>query len=230
MKLLAIDTAATALSAAIVNEQGIIGEFALDTGKNHSVGLLPMLEALLANTGLALKDMDAFAVTQGPGSFTGLRIGIATVKAWGDALKKPLIGISTLDAVARAMGCSGYAAPVLDARRNEVYTAFYQDGKRLTEDMAIAPADLAEKLLSLNAPVAFAGDGVKPYEALFREKLGDSFCPVLPERRLILAPAAAMLGMEKLLRGETTPNQELLPVYLRLSEAEEKRLEAEGKQ
>ena len=88
MKLLAIDTAATALSAAIVSEQGLIGEFGLDTGKNHSVGLLPMLEALLANTGLALKDMDAFAVTQGPGSFTGLRIGIATVKAWGDALTK----------------------------------------------------------------------------------------------------------------------------------------------
>ncbi|MDO4732520.1 MAG: tRNA (adenosine(37)-N6)-threonylcarbamoyltransferase complex dimerization subunit type 1 TsaB [Bacillota bacterium] len=85
MKLLAIDTSATALSAAIVGEKGLLGEYALNIGKNHSLGLLPMLDSLLKNCGLQLADMDAFAVCIGPGSFTGLRIGLATAKAWGDA-------------------------------------------------------------------------------------------------------------------------------------------------
>lgn len=224
MKLLAIDTSATALSAAIADDKGLLGEFALNTGKNHSLGLLPLLDSLLHNAGLALGDMDAFAVTVGPGSFTGLRIGLATAKAWGDATGKPLIAISSLDALARAAGQAGYVCPMLDARRDQVYTALYLAGERLWPDLALSPTELAERLAQLDGPVYCLGDGLAPYEGELRERLGERLLCSPPERRLVMAPAAAMLAREKYQRGEFTPNQELLPVYLRLSEAEEKRL------
>ena len=228
MKLLAIDTSATALSAAIVNEKGLLGEFALNTGKNHSLGLLPLLESLLHNAGLSLQDMDAFAVTIGPGSFTGLRIGLATAKAWGDATGKPLIGISSTDALARAAGQEGYVCPLLDARRDQVYTALYRGGERLWPDLAIAPLELAERLAELAEPVYCLGDGLAPYEEELRQRLGQQLRPVQKERQLVMASAAAMLGLEKYQRGEISAPETLLPVYLRLSEAEEKRLAAQA--
>ncbi len=229
MRLLAIDTSATALSAAIVEEERLIGSFCLDTGKNHSLGLLPMLEALLANTQLTLSQMDAFAVTQGPGSFTGLRIGIATVKAWHDALHIPVIGVGSLAALGRAMDQPGLAVPVLDARRNEVYTTLCVDGVQQEKDQALSPLALCEKLSALPGPIAMAGDGLGPYFSLFQEKLGEKFRPVRPERRLNMAAAAGMLALAKAKAGQFTPAQELLPTYLRLSEAEEKRLAAQTK-
>ena len=229
MKLLAIDTAAAALSAAIVDERGLVGEFALNTGKNHSLGLLPLLDSLLRYGGLSLQEMAAFAVTQGPGSFTGLRIGIATAKAWGDATGKPLIGIRTTDALARAAGVDGYVCPLLDARRDQVYTALFRDGQRLWPDLALSPDEVGERLAQLDAPVCCLGDGFAPYEDLLRQPLGDRLRPALPERRLVLAPAAAMLAWERLLQGDFTPPEALLPLYLRLSEAEEKRLAATAK-
>ena len=228
MKLLAIDTSATALSAAIVGEKGLLGEYALNIGKNHSLGLLPLLDSLLKNCGLQLADMDAFAVCIGPGSFTGLRIGLATAKAWGDATGKPLIGINSTDALARAAGQAGYVCPMLDARRDQVYTALYKGGERLWPDLAIAPTELAERLAELEEPVYCLGDGFAPYEEELRQRLGEKLQAIPPERRLVMAPAAAMLALEKYKQQEFTPVEALLPVYLRLSEAEEKRLAAEA--
>ncbi len=224
MKLLAIDTSATALSAAIADERGLVGAFALNAGKNHSLGLLPLLDSLLHYSGLTLADMDAFAVTLGPGSFTGLRIGVATAKAWGDATGKPLIGVSSTDALARVAGTHGYVCPLLDARRDEVYTALYRDGERLWPDLALAPAELAARLAALAAPVVCLGDGFAPYEDTLRAALGERLEAAPEERRLVMAPAAVMLAREKFARAEFTDSRDLLPVYLRLSEAEEKRL------
>lgn len=227
MRLLAIDTSGRALSAAVIEDGNISGSFAVDEGKNHSLTLLPNLQQLLDKLGLKLADMDAFGVTIGPGSFTGLRIGLATVKAWGQALNKPLVAVSTLDAAALAAGRTGYVAPLLDARRNEVYTALYLDGERQSPDRAIAPSLLAEELKRLNAPVTFSGDGVRPYIELFREQLGERFCLPAGEEAVFLAEAAAQLAFAKYEQGQLAEVASLVPVYLRLSEAEEKRLAQE---
>lgn len=224
MRLLAIDTSGRALSAALAEDGEIIAAFGTDEGKNHSLTLLPRLERLLEEQRLRLAQLDAFAVTVGPGSFTGLRIGLATVKAWGQALGKPLIAVSTLDAAAASS--EGYAAPLLDARRDEVYTALYRGGRRRTPDRAVAPVQLAEELAALRQPVVFSGDGLRPYQQLFQQALGDNFR--LPEdgNTLFFAAAAARLACAKYAAGEFADTAALVPVYLRLSEAEEKRLEA----
>ena len=120
MKVLAIDTATKAASAAIVDSSGVIGEIGLNIGKTHSQKFLPAVQQLLSLCDLELSQMDGFAVTIGPGSFTGVRIGLATAKAWGYSLHKPLIGINTLDALSGNGDCS-YICPILDARRNEFY-------------------------------------------------------------------------------------------------------------
>lgn len=226
MRLLAIDTSGRALSAALAEDGEIIASFGVDEGKNHSLTLLPHLQQLLEEQQLSLAQMDAFAVTIGPGSFTGLRIGLATVKAWGQALAKPLVAISTLDAAAQTAAAHGYAAPILDARRDEVYTALYRDGQRLTPDRAVAPQQLAQELLALGQPVTFSGDAVQPYQALFEQTLGAAFCLPADGNTLFLAAAAARLACSKYAAGQTSEVAALVPVYLRLSEAEEKRLEA----
>ena len=231
MKLLAIDTSGAALSAAIGEEKReirrIIGSFSLHTGKNHSVALLPMLDALLCNCGLALSDMDAFAVTIGPGSFTGLRIGVATVKAWGQALEKPLIGISSTEAMARGAGLEGYVCPIFDARRNEVYAALFQEGERLWPDLALPPEDVVEKLRELAQPVLLAGDALPVYGDLFCQSLGENFRTLPEERSCFMAESAAMLALARYAAQDFTSMAALQPVYLRLSEAEEKRLAAQ---
>ena len=232
MICLAIDVSGRALSGAIAARDSgsprIVGEFCLDTGKNHSLALLPMTEALLQNCHLKLADMEAFAVTVGPGSFTGLRIGLATVKAWCDALAKPALAVSSLDAMARAIDRPGLVCPVFDARRSEVYAALFQDGRRLTPDLALAPQKLCDELDKYDGPVTFGGDGLGPWEGELRARLGPRFQAVAPERRLNMASAAAMIALDKLLRGETDDAASLTPVYLRLSEAEEKLLQKQG--
>lgn len=227
MKLLAIDTSGFALSAAIADNGDIIGSFGSRSGKNHSLELLPGLDQLLGQKGLSLGDMDAFAVTVGPGSFTGLRIGLATAKAWCQALDKPLISVSSLDAMAATATDSGYAAPVFDARRNEFYTALYRDGRRLTADRAISPAELTAELQKLGEPVCFAGDGLLSYGEQLKEALGEAFRLPAHGNTLYMAGAAAQLACAKYAEGEFADVAGLTPVYLRLSEAEEKRLEAE---
>lgn len=235
MICLAIDVSGRALSGAIAARDSgsprIVGEFCLDTGKNHSLALLPMTEALLQNCHLKLADMEAFAVTVGPGSFTGLRIGLATVKAWCDALAKPALAVSSLDAMARAIDRPGLVCPVFDARRSEVYAALFREGQRLTADLALAPDKLCDELDKYDGPVTFGGDGLGPWEDVLRARLGARFQAASPERRLNMASAAAMIGLEKLVKGETSDAASLVPVYLRLSEAEEKlQLKLQGEQ
>lgn len=234
MICLAIDVSGRALSGAIGARESasprILGEFCLDTGKNHSLALLPMTEALLRNCHLKLADVDAFAVTVGPGSFTGLRIGLATVKAWCDALNKPAVAVGSLDAMARAIDRPGLVCPVFDARRSEVYAALFQDGRRLTDDLALAPDKLCDELDKYDGPVTFGGDGLGPWEEELRARLGSRFQAVAPERRLNMAASAAMIGLEKLAQGATSDPASLTPVYLRLSEAEEKLLQKQQRQ
>lgn len=224
MRILVIDTSSSALGAAIVDERGVAGEFGLFTGRQHSEVLLPLVEALLNAAGLKLPDMDALAVTIGPGSFTGLRIGLATVKAWAQVLEKPIIAVSTLEALAYTAAERGQLiCPVLDARRGELYAALFENGRRLWPDLAIAPAELAAKLAEYRRPIIFCGDGLIPEAEALRRALGEVMVEAPAQRRLFMAAATGLLAREKLLRGETADAIKLEPAYLRLSEAEERR-------
>lgn len=223
MRILAIDTSTSSLGAAIADENGVLGEFGLHTGRQHSEALLPLLDGLLRAAGLKLAELDAFAVTVGPGSFTGLRIGLATVKAWVQALNKPLCAVSTLEALAyTAFEADKLICPVLDARRNEVYAALFADGKRLTQDMAITPALLAEKLLLCEQPILFTGDGLAAASPALRQTLGEKMLVTTAPRRLFLAATAAVLGLKQAQAGQFVDAAHLTPQYLRLSEPEEK--------
>ena len=227
MKLLAIDTSGHALSAAIAENDVIIGSFGADSGKNHSLELLPKLELLLEDKDLSLSDIDVFAVTIGPGSFTGLRIGLATLKAWSQAFAKPLIGISSLDAMAKTANQNGYVVPIFDARRNEVYCAIYFDGRRLSPDRAVEPEALAQELAKIKESIVFCGDGLKFSTKIFQKALGENFNLPNHGNTLFMAEATAKLAYERYKAGEFDDSASLVPIYLRLSEAEEKRLEAD---
>ena len=222
MKILAIDTATSSAGAAVADGQGIVAEFGLNVGKTHSQRFLPMLEALLAAAETPLQEMDALAVTVGPGSFTGLRIGLATAKAWGQALNLPLIPITTLEAMARAVITGGLVCPVFDARKNEVYCSLFRGDEQLWPNLALSLPQLIQSLADYSEPVTFAGDAVGLYLDFFREALGERFILAREERRLFLAPAAAILGRERYLTGNITNAWEIEPLYLRLSEAEVK--------
>ena len=223
MRILALDTASSTASVAIADDAGIIGESGLNTGLTHSECFLPMVDALLKHTRLSLINMDAIAVTAGPGSFTGLRIGIATAKAFAQSMDLPLVRVGTLEAQSRAAYAQGFSCPILDARRNEVYTALFKGSERLWPDQAISPEDLANKLLGLDSAITFCGNGVSAYSEILRNILGDYYQEAPEERSLFMASAAAIIGRSRYLDGDTMSAKDFLPYYLRSSEAEIRR-------
>lgn len=221
MRILAIDTATSCAGAAVADQKGVIAQFALQVGLTHSERFLPMLEALLLHSQCPLAEMDALAVTVGPGSFTGLRIGLATAKAFAQALDIPLVGVGTLDAYAAALGpVPELVCPVLDARKNEVYSALFAEGQMVEPPQAIAPLALAQSLLARGRRVLFTGDALPSYAEQFQAVLGPSFAAAPAHLRILPACGAALLGREKFLQGETTDAFSIAPVYLRASEAE----------
>ena len=220
MKILAIDTATKAASAAIVDDvQGVLGEIGLNIGKTHSQKFLPAVEHLLSLCEMELRDMDGFAVTIGPGSFTGVRIGLATAKAWGYALNKPLIGLNTLD-VLSGNGDYRYVCPILDARRNEFYCCLYDNGKPLWDYAALSPMQLIERIKELDAPVEFVGDAVHGYRDFLREQVGEKAYLPLSSRQVFMAASLGTMALKKLAIGGATTALAIQPFYLRASEAE----------
>src|SRR4030066_1663165 len=173
MKILALETATMAGSIAIVDDEELIAEVKLNINVAHSERLISSIDYLLNASRLSIKDIDAFAVSIGPGSFTGLRIGLSTIKGLSYAAKKPIVPVPTLDAFARRLRFSSYpVCPMLDARKNEVYAALYgcengQCGKIIPET-AIAPADL---LKDIKGRTIFTGEGAKIYRELIIENL-----------------------------------------------------------
>ncbi|MCR4963251.1 MAG: tRNA (adenosine(37)-N6)-threonylcarbamoyltransferase complex dimerization subunit type 1 TsaB [Firmicutes bacterium] len=216
-KLLAVDTSTSSLSLAVAGPEGVCGEFALYNGETHSRSLLPMADALLSLSGIQLTDLSALAVTLGPGSFTGLRIGLATVKAWAFALDLPVAGVSATQAMAWAATADSdvYSCPIFDARRDEVYAALFQGGQRLWPDDGVNPQLLAMRLKQLKAPVVFSGDGLAKYRDCLREILGDHYREAPGDRRRFMAAAVATLGYEKFRRGEFIDIVGQEPEYLR---------------
>ena len=230
MLILAFESSAKAASAALVKDGRLISQYSQCSGLTHSRTLLPMGEDMLKNAELKLSDVDLIAVAHGPGSFTGIRIGVSMVKGLAWAAEKPCVGVSTLEALAwHGVAAGGYVCPVMDARRNQVYNAIFkiEDGRpvRVTEDRPIALSELAEEIRALNAPMFLVGDGAELTEKFLKEQALP--CTVAPENlRWQSAWGVAMAAQDK----EPGNADSLLPVYLRLSQAERERNERLAKE
>ena len=225
MLILAFESSAKSASVALVKDGELLSQYSQCSALTHSRTLLPMAEDMLKNAEVKLSEVDLIAVAHGPGSFTGIRIGVSTVKGLSWAADKPCVGVSTLEAMAWHGHLSGgYVCPVKDARRQQVYNALFmiEDGKpqRITDDRPIALAQLADEVRSLNAPVLLVGDGAALTEKFFREHSVP--CRIAPENlRWQSAWGVAMAASDK----QPGTSETLLPVYLRLSQAERERQE-----
>ena len=225
MLILALESSAKAASAALVRDGVLLSQSMQCSGLTHSRTLLPMAEDLINNSDASLQDVDVFAVSQGPGSFTGVRIGVAAVKGLAWASEKPVIGVSTLEAMSwqgLAAGEGGLVCCAMDARRNQVYNALFEirQGKpfRLTEDRAISVPELIEELAGSDAEPFLVGDGAVLCADAF-EKAGVS-CQLAPDNlRMQSAWGVAMAAFDK----QPISGELLQPVYLRLSQAERER-------
>ena len=227
MYILAIDTSASAVGAAIADAGGLIGQLELAAGRQASETLLPLTKSLLSLTGLTLADMDALAVTVGPGSFTGLRIGLATAKAWSQALAKPLVAVSTLEALAfNAVEDRCLVCPIINAQRGELYAALFAEGKRLLDDMLITPKALARRLNAYKERIIFCGDGFVEFGAQLAYLMTDKMLPAPLQRQNFIAGATAIVGRGKYLRNKLADPITLEPAYMRPAAAEELRLGA----
>lgn len=232
MLILAFESSARAASAALCRDGRLVSQYSQCSALTHSRTLLPMAEDMLKNAEIALADVDLIAVAHGPGSFTGIRIGVSTVKGLSWAAEKPCVGVSTLEAMAwHGLSAGGYICPVMDARRSQVYNALFeiqdQKPRRLSEDRPLALSELAEEVRALNTPVFLVGDGAELTAAYFREN--NIPYRLAPENlRWQSAWGVAMAAADKSAAGADA----LLPVYLRLSQAErerQERLEKGGK-
>ena len=229
MLILAFETSAKAASVALLENGKLLGESYQNTGLTHSQTLMVMAEDMLKQCGKTVDDVTAVAVAEGPGSFTGVRIGVAAAKgfAWGKNI--PCYGVSTLEAMAVSLGIyQGYVCPVMDARRNQVYnTVFYVNCgelERVKEDRAIALSDLAEELKNLEGPVFLVGDGSNLTHKTLSSQIPALVLP--PEHRMHQrATGVAILAQRQAEAGEAGDGAALQPNYLRLSQAERERNE-----
>lgn len=236
MLILSIDAATPVAGVALADDKTTYYEVLANTGYKHSKILLDMIDVSFRHTGYSLSDVDAIAVTTGPGSFTGLRIGLATAKGLALAENKSLIGIPTLDAVAHNVGwVSGLICPILNARKGEVYTSFYYGGesplRRLTEYLALSPDDLVERACQFMDQlgchtVTFLGDGVSEYRAQLND-LGAALVSS-PEYWLPRVATIGNLAAKRWLAGQVDDVFSLSPTYIRKSEAEIRVARAEG--
>lgn len=225
MLILAFESSAKPASAALVKDGQLLSQYTQCSALTHSRTLLPMAEDMLKNAELRLSDVDLIAVAHGPGSFTGIRIGVSTVKGLAWAAEKPCVGVSTLEAMAwHGLAVGGYICPVMDARRSQVYNALFkiENGRpvRMTEDRPIALEELAKEVTALGAPVFLIGDSAALCFEYFTAH--GVPCVMAPDNlRWQDAWGVAMVAADK------TPGNadELLPVYLRLSQAERERQE-----
>ena len=229
MKILAFDSTAITASAAVSEDEKLLAEITLNNGNTHSQTLLPMAESLFKMLSITADDIDIFACSQGPGSFTGVRIGAATVKGMAFGRDRACVGVSTLEALAYNLrGYEGIICPVMNARRSQVYTAIFEsDGKKITrlcEDMAIAASELDEMLAAYGKKVYLSGDGIDVALSEFTETTVE-YTP--EEQRYQSAYSVSQVALELYKNGKYVSDAELTATYLRLSQAERERLERE---
>lgn len=224
MKILAVDTSATAASVAVAEENKLIGEFSINTALTHSQTLMPMVDELLNNTGLSVNDIDAVAVNAGPGSFTGVRIGVAAVKGIAFPKNLPCVSVSTLESMAYNMlGNDCIVCSVMDARCSQVYNALFRvkgcTVTRMTDDRALSLIDLKNELQNINEKVVLVGDGAVLCSKFLGEELENIMLAPF-NNRIQTASSVAYAAFEKINNGETVKADELMPVYLRLPQAQ----------
>lgn len=251
MKIIGIDSSGLVASVAILEDNKLVAEYTVNNKKTHSQTLLPMLEEIVASSGLDMKEIDAIAIAAGPGSFTGLRIGSATAKGLGLALKKPIVPVSTLEALAYNLyGTDSLVCPIMDARRNQVYTGIYEFSKKevefsrdadtenggcyyceyqinvIKEACAVPIEEIVQALNEKGREVIFLGDGVPVFAEQLKGlmKVPYSFAPA--HLALQKAGCVAGLGMKKFKEGIYEDAAVHSPEYLRLSQAERERKEA----
>ena len=229
MLILAFETSAKAASVALMDDTRLLGESYQNTGLTHSQTLMVMAEDLLTQCGKTAADVTAVAVAEGPGSFTGIRIGVAAAKgfAWGREI--PCYGISTLEAMAETLSIwDGYICPVMDARRSQVYNALFKAEKgiitRVAEDRAIALADLAAELETLDGPIFLVGDGSNLTHKTLSGQIPTLVSPA-EHRMHQRAVGVAILAARQAKEGAAPSGGALTPNYLRLSQAEREKLE-----
>ena len=235
MRILALDTTTPTASAAVWHDGALLGQYTIQTN-THSTTVLPMIESLLANLGLTVPELDAMAVSAGPGSFTGVRIGVATIKGLAFSHQIPCIGVSALETLAwNLTGFEGLLCPVINARRGHVYSAlFAADGVhppvRLTQDDLISVTDLAEICREKNLPVYAAGDG---YDML-KTAVGTEILRNTPEMYRCPSAFGTACAAAELYRNAEDPSvfteSALSPIYLRKSQAEREREERLAKE
>ena len=224
MKILSLDSATESATCAILDDNRILGEITFNYKKQHSVVLMPMIDELFNNTGMSIGDIDGFVASKGPGSFTGLRIGMATIKGLSQGTKKPFVTISTLDSLAYNLAyTSGIICPILDALRDNVYTALYTFDNyeliRTSDYMNISIDELINMLKDKNCNISFIGDGTFKFkERLMRHLTQISFAPA----HLNLAKASSLgeLGLKLLSKGIEDDIYGSVPIYLRKPQAE----------
>ena len=233
MKILAFDSSGLVASVAILEEEQLIAEYTLNYKKTHSQTLLPMLDEIVKMTELDLNEIDAIAVAAGPGSFTGLRIGSATVKGLGLALNKPILSVPTLEGIAYNLyGTDALICPMMDARRKQVYTGLYEfNGKKfqiIADQTACPVEEILDRCNEFGRKVIFLGDGVPVYQDMIKDKIQVEydFAPAHMNRQR--AGALGMRAFDYIREEKLESAAEHAPVYLRKSQAE-RELEAKGK-
>ncbi len=231
MKVLALDSSAKACSVAITDDNRILGSFFINTALTHSQTLVPMIDSVLKSTNTALEDIDRIAVSAGPGSFTGVRIGVSAVKGIAMPLNKPCVSVSTLESMPyNVIDCDCIVCAVMDARCNQVYNALFdvtnREVTRLCDDRALSILDLAEELKSYKSKIVLVGDGAELCYDSFKE-LSIDISLAAENQRYQNAVGVALASKDK----ESISAAKLLPAYLRLPQAErELKKKTEGKQ
>ncbi len=225
MIILSIDSSTPVAGIAVSDGNKLLGEVMINTKNTHSEKLMPMVQQLLSDLQMTIQQIEAVAVTCGPGSFTGLRIGMATAKGMVQGGKKQLIAVPTLDCLAQnLLHYPGVICPIMNAQKRQVYTAIYRSGEtnleRLSDYQAIEADKLAEQLLEMNETVWFVGDGVEAFADVFAEKLGDKCHFADGSNVLPRAGALAMLANDRVEQGQFDDLYQAELIYIRKSEAE----------
>jgi tRNA threonylcarbamoyladenosine biosynthesis protein TsaB len=222
LKVLGIDTSTMTGSVGLLNDLELMGEYTIGNLANHSERLMTMIDLLLKEVNLKLEEIDGIAVALGPGSFTGLRIGVTTAKALAYSLKKPIVGIPTLDALAQHFPLTDrLICPILDARKQEVYSAFYRSDGHKAQRISDYQVSSIEKVLEkIQEPVVFLGNGLLLYQSHIAKALGEKALFADPAHSSPRGGLIAWLGLQRLTQQDQDDPFSLVPLYVRRSDAE----------
>ncbi|KKK36258.1 hypothetical protein WQ57_20385 [Mesobacillus campisalis] len=232
MKILSIDTSNYVLGIGLVDDTQVMGEYISNLKKNHSVRVMPAIQTLMKECGIKPADLDKIVVAKGPGSYTGVRIGVTIAKTLSWTLNKPIAGVSSLEVLAASSGryFNGYLSPLFDARRGQIYTGLYQFSNgsiaAVYEDQLVMAADWVERLRELDAPILFSGNDLPLHRKVIQEALGDQ---AIMAEITEYNPRPAELAFLGRNRQDEDPHA-FVPNYIRLAEAEAKWLESKKQQ